>query len=50
MGKSRENLKMEGIIVLLLALAIGLTMGEFPFPMHPVAWLGKVILQRGVGD
>jgi len=33
---------MENIIVLLLALAIDLTMGEFPRPLHPVVWMGKV--------
>lgn len=35
---------MENIIVLFLALAIDLTVGEFPRPLHPVVWLGKVIL------
>ena len=34
---------MENIIVLLLALAIDLTLGEFPRPVHPVVWMGKVI-------
>lgn len=34
---------MENIIILLLALAIDLTMGEFPRSLHPVVWMGKVI-------
>lgn len=34
---------LENMIVLLIALAIDLTLGEFPRPMHPVVWLGKVI-------
>ena len=34
---------MENIIVLLLALAIDLTLGEFPRPVHPVVWMGKAI-------
>lgn len=33
---------MENIIILLLALAIDLTMGEFPRSLHPVVWMGKV--------
>jgi adenosylcobinamide-phosphate synthase len=33
---------MESIIILLLALAIDLTVGEFPRPVHPVVWMGKV--------
>jgi adenosylcobinamide-phosphate synthase len=33
---------MENIIILLLALAIDLTVGEFPRPIHPVVWMGKV--------
>ena len=33
---------MESIIILLLALAIDLTIGEFPRPLHPVVWMGKV--------
>lgn len=34
---------MENIIVLPLALAIDLTIGEFPRIIHPVVWLGEVI-------
>ena len=34
---------MENIIVLFLALVTDLTLGEFPRPVHPVVWLGKVI-------
>ena len=34
---------MEGIIILLLALAIDLVLGEFPPPIHPVVWMGKAI-------
>jgi adenosylcobinamide-phosphate synthase len=33
---------MEDIIILLLALAIDLTIGEFPRPLHPVVWMGKL--------
>ena len=33
---------MESIIILLLALAIDLTIGEFPRPLHPVVGMGKV--------
>jgi adenosylcobinamide-phosphate synthase len=33
---------MEGIIILLLALAIDLTIGEFPRHLHPVVWMGKL--------
>ncbi len=33
---------MEGIIILLLALAIDLSIGEFPRPLHPVVWMGKL--------
>jgi len=33
---------MESIIILLLALAIDLTVGEFPRPLHPVVWMGKL--------
>jgi len=33
----------ENIIVLLLALAIDLALGECPRPVHPVVWLGKLI-------
>jgi adenosylcobinamide-phosphate synthase len=35
---------MESIIILLLALAIDLTVGEFPRPLHPVVWMGKLTL------
>ena len=34
---------MENVIVLFLALVIDLTLGEYPRPLHPVVWLGKVI-------
>ena len=34
---------MENIIVLILALAIDLAFGEYPRPLHPVVWMGKVI-------
>ena len=34
---------MENISILLLALAIDVTWGEFPRHVHPVVWLGKVI-------
>jgi len=34
---------LENMIVLLLALAIDLALGEFPRHVHPVVWLGKVI-------
>ena len=34
---------MENIIILFLALVTDLTFGEFPRPMHPVVWMGKVI-------
>jgi adenosylcobinamide-phosphate synthase len=33
---------MEGIIILLLALAIDLSIGEFPRPLHPVVWMGQL--------
>lgn len=33
---------MEGII-LFLALVLDLTLGEFPHPLHPVVWMGKII-------
>jgi adenosylcobinamide-phosphate synthase len=33
---------MESIIILLLALAIDLTVGEFSRPLHPVVWMGKL--------
>jgi adenosylcobinamide-phosphate synthase len=33
---------MESIIILLLAVAIDLTVGEFPRPLHPVVWMGKL--------
>lgn len=33
---------MESIIILLLALAIDLSIGEYPRPLHPVVWMGKV--------
>ena len=33
---------MESIIILLLALAIDLTIGEYPRPLHPVVGMGKV--------
>jgi len=32
----------ESIIILLLALAIDLTIGEYPRPLHPVVGMGKV--------
>jgi len=32
----------ENIIILLLALAIDLTIGEYPRPLHPVVGMGKV--------
>ena len=34
---------MEALIILLLALAFDFVLGEFPNPMHPVFWVGKVI-------
>ena len=34
---------LENMIVLLLALAIDLTLGEFPRPVHPVVWMGRGI-------
>jgi adenosylcobinamide-phosphate synthase len=34
---------MESIIILLLALAIDLTVGEYPRSLHPVVGMGKVI-------
>lgn len=34
---------MENVIILFLALVTDLTLGEFPRPVHPVVWLGKVI-------
>lgn len=34
---------LENIIILLAALAIDFAIGEFPRPVHPVVWLGKVI-------
>ena len=34
---------MENIVVLPLALAIDLVIGEYPYPLHPVVWMGKVI-------
>ncbi len=33
---------MESIVILLLALAIDLGLGEFPRPLHPVVWMGKL--------
>jgi adenosylcobinamide-phosphate synthase len=33
---------MENIVILLLALAIDLTIGEYPRPLHPVVGMGKV--------
>ena len=34
---------MEGILILVLALLIDLTLGEAPNRFHPVAWLGKLV-------
>ena len=34
---------MENISILLLALAIDVTWGEFPRHVHPVVWMGKII-------
>ncbi len=39
---------MESIIILLLALAIDLTVGEFPRPLHPVVWMGKLASLLGL--
>lgn len=40
---------MDIILILLIAIAIDLTLGEPPLALHPVAWMGKVIslLERG---
>lgn len=34
---------MEIAIIILLAVAVDIAFGELPNPLHPVAWLGKVI-------
>ena len=34
---------MEEIVAMLLAVTTDLTLGEFPAPIHPVVWIGKVI-------
>ncbi|MGD9116886.1 MAG: cobalamin biosynthesis protein [Dehalococcoidia bacterium] len=34
---------MENILVLPLALAIDLAIGSYPYPLHPVVWMGRVI-------
>lgn len=34
---------MENLVVLPLALAIDLAIGEYPRPLHPVVWMGRVI-------
>lgn len=34
---------MENIFVLALALAVDLVIGEYPYRLHPVVWMGKVI-------
>lgn len=34
---------MEPVVILLLALAFDFVLGEFPNPVHPVFWVGKVI-------
>ena len=34
---------MDTILILFLALAIDLTLGEPPSPIHPVVWMGKLI-------
>ena len=39
---------MESIIILLLALAIDLSVGEFPRPVHPVVWMGKLTSLLGL--
>jgi adenosylcobinamide-phosphate synthase len=39
---------MESIIILLLALAIDLVVGEFPPPLHPVVWMGKLTSLLGL--
>jgi len=34
---------MENIVVLLLALVVDVILGEYPRPIHPVVWMGKLI-------
>jgi len=34
---------LENIFILALALAIDLIIGEYPAPVHPVVWMGRVI-------
>ncbi len=38
-----SDINVENIIILFLALVIDFTLGEYPRPLHPVVWLGKVI-------
>lgn len=42
---------MDILLILSVALAIDLALGEPPRPIHPVVWMGKVasFLERG-GD
>ena len=43
---------MDTLLILLVALAIDLTLGEPPRPVHPVVWMGKVALfleKGGIG-
>jgi len=39
----------DSLLILLVALAIDLALGEPPRPIHPVVWMGKVasFLERG---
>ncbi len=44
---------MEALLILLIALAIDLALGEPPRPIHPVVWMGKLISlleRRGLGQ
>ena len=43
---------MDIILILLIAIAIDLTLGEPPLVMHPVVWMGKVIssLERVISN
>jgi adenosylcobinamide-phosphate synthase len=34
---------MEALLILLIALALDLSLGEPPAPIHPVVWMGKLI-------
>ncbi|MFC1958783.1 cobalamin biosynthesis protein [Chloroflexota bacterium] len=44
---------MDALLILILALALDLALGEPPRPIHPVVWIGKLasfLEKRGVGQ